>query len=285
MEIIRNIGEMKRTRAVFGDKGLTVGLVPTMGALHDGHLSLIKRIGSCCDVRIVSIFVNPIQFGRNEDLDKYPKPFEADCEKAKSAGCDVVFAPLRQDMYPEGYSTFVDVENITNGLCGALRPGHFRGVATVVLKFFNIISPGCAIFGQKDAQQVVVLKRMAADLNCNVRIMVAPIVREPDGLAMSSRNAYLTPGERAEAAMIYGGLTAAASAYDKGRRSAAHIKDAINEFYNKASRFTVEYVEVVHAQTLEPLNELYCAALVAVAVRTKESKTRLIDNIVLGGEL
>jgi pantoate--beta-alanine ligase len=285
MKIVRRPDEMKNLCLTYNKTGATIGLVPTMGALHDGHLSLIRLARRSCDACVVSIFVNPIQFGPAEDFQKYPRPFDSDCQKAEAAGCDVVFAPSQTDMYPAGYATYVDVRRITDTLCGAGRPGHFQGVATIVLKFFNIVSPQIAVFGRKDAQQVAVIKRMATDLHLSTKIVCAPIVREPDGLAMSSRNMYLTAGERSQAALIYKGLSAASESFDAGERSAGTLKKTILSVFKDAALFSPEYIEIVDTATLLPLETVDGPALMAVALRTKESGTRLIDNIVLGGEL
>jgi pantoate--beta-alanine ligase len=287
MKIIRRPDEMRALCRDFRKAGRTVGLVPTMGALHEGHLSLMQMSRKLCGATVMSIFVNPIQFGPAEDYQKYPRPFESDCEKAEAAGCDAVFAPEQAAMYPPDYSSYVEVERITGALCGASRPGHFRGVATVVLKFFNIVRPQVAIFGQKDAQQVVVIKRMVADLNVPVKIAVAPIVREKSGLAMSSRNVYLTTEERLQSSLIYKGLLAASKLFDKGERMTQNLKAAIGEVLGAATLMSPEYIEIVNTLTLGPLEALpgQGQALIAIAVRMKTSKTRLIDNIVLGGEL
>jgi len=285
MKIIRRPDEMSALCREFRKAGRTVGLVPTMGALHEGHLSLVQMSRKLCDATVMSIFVNPIQFGPAEDYQKYPRPFDSDCEKAEAAGCDAVFAPEQGDIYPPDYASYVEVERITGTLCGASRPGHFRGVATVVLKFFNIVIPQVAIFGQKDAQQVVVIKRMAADLNVPVKIAVAPIVREKSGLAMSSRNIYLTSEERLQSSLIYKGLLAASKLFDKGERVAENLKAVIGEVLAGAPLVSPEYIEIVNTLTLQPLDTIHSAALIAIAVRMKTSKTRLIDNIVLGGDL
>ncbi|MGB7568420.1 MAG: pantoate--beta-alanine ligase [Chitinivibrionales bacterium] len=285
MKIVRRPDAMKNLCATYGKNGATIGFVPTMGALHDGHLSLIRMARQSCDMCVVSIFVNPIQFGPAEDFQKYPRPFGADCEKAKAAGCDAVFAPSQTDMYPADYATYVDVRRVTDTLCGAARPGHFQGVATIVLKLLNIVSPHVAVFGQKDAQQVVVIKRMATDLNLSTKIVCAPVVREPDGLAMSSRNVYLTAGERSQAPLIYKGLSAASEGFGAGERSARRLTETIESVFRHATLFSPEYIEIVDTTTLKPLETLTGPALMAIAVRSKESGTRLIDNIVLGGEL
>jgi pantoate--beta-alanine ligase len=269
------------------EKGLTIGFVPTMGALHEGHLSLVKRSKDRADATVMSIFVNPAQFGPGpgEDFRRYPRPFEADCEKTRAAGCDAVFVPEAADIYPNGYCTHVTVEGLDKKLCGAVRPGHFRGVATVVLKLFNIVAPDIAFFGHKDAQQVVVLRRMAADLNLPISIEVGPTVREADGLAMSSRNAYLTPAERAAAPVIYKGLREALALYEAGERDAARLILAAETSLRGTPIIVKEYIEIVDLGTLDTLTTVSAAALIAVACRTKESGTRLIDNLTVGGTL
>ncbi len=285
MKIVGSPIEMKNLSLTLQRGGSTVGFVPTMGALHQGHLSLLEKAALQCDYTIMSIFVNPTQFGPSEDFQKYPRPFDADCKLAEKAGCDFLFAPSQQDMYPAHYNTYVSVENITDRLCGATRPGHFRGVATIVLKFFNIINPQIAIFGQKDAQQVLILKRMVQDLNLSVHIDMAPIIRESDGLAMSSRNNYLRTDEREEAPGIYEGLLAAEEKYSAGERKSEVLINSIKEVYKKFSIIDIEYIEIVDLIRLEPLETISSKALIAVACRTKQSKTRLIDNLFVGGAL
>jgi pantoate--beta-alanine ligase len=285
MKIVTTIRKMTLLSAKLRAEGARLGLVPTMGALHDGHISLLKKARRISDVSVMSIFVNPAQFGPAEDLHQYPRPFEADCALAEKNGCQILFAPGAEAMYPKPYMTYVTVEGVTERLCGASRPGHFRGVATVVLKFFNIVSPHTAVFGQKDAQQVIVLRRMAEDLNCPVRLVVAPTVRERDGLAMSSRNRYLTGRERSQAAVLYQGLSEASRQFDAGERSASRLRKAVESVYRPATLLTVEYIEIADVETLGPLAEIGGRALVAVAARTGETGTRLIDNVVLGGNL
>jgi pantoate--beta-alanine ligase len=285
VNVVRTISEFAALRAAFRAQGRTVGLVPTMGALHQGHMALLKRSRERNDVSVMSIFVNPTQFGPGEDFEKYPRPFEADCDMAEKNGCDAVFAPLPQDMYPRHFATHISVEGITGRLCGAARPGHFRGVTTVVMKLFNIVAPDVAVFGQKDAQQVVVLRRMVEDLNCPVKIIVEPTVREESGLALSSRNRYLTESERTQAAVLFKGLSAALDLFGKGERDASRLREAIAATYRTAPLIVPEYVEIADPVTLEPLVTVGAAALIAVAARTKETGTRLIDNIVLGGSL
>jgi pantoate--beta-alanine ligase len=254
-----------------------------MGALHTGHIALLSAIQQQCDISVISIFVNPTQFGPNEDFAKYPRPFEADCALAQENYCDIVFAPEPEAMYPAHYATYINVEAITGKLCGMSRPGHFRGVTTVVLKLFNIIMPHKAIFGQKDAQQVIVLKRMAADLNCSVQMLVAPIVREADGLAMSSRNRYLTPEERAAAVALHRGLSAAEKLYASGEREAKPLLATVSTCLLESDLLVPEYCELADSVSLESQTTLVGTALLAVAVRTRETDTRLIDNTVLGG--
>jgi pantoate--beta-alanine ligase len=283
MIVITTSDEMKSKAHSLRKQGKVIGLVPTMGALHKGHASLIATARERCDFLVTSIFVNPIQFGPSEDFLKYPRPFDKDCLAAQSAGSDVVFAPTNADMYAKSHSTFVNVQDITTMLCGANRPGHFTGVATVVLKLFNIVTPNIAVFGQKDAQQCLVLRRMVRDLNCSVELIIAPTVREIDGLALSSRNIYLSAEERAQAPIIYAGLRNAVSLYEKGERSSDTIRNAINKSIEKASLLAKEYIEVVEMESVHPVSMIAAPALAAVAVRTFESKTRLIDNIVLGG--
>jgi pantoate--beta-alanine ligase len=256
-----------------------------MGALHAGHLSLLDIARGRADVCVMSIFVNPSQFGPKEDFGRYPRPFEKDCDLAQKAGCDILFAPQAGDMYPDCYRTYVSVTQIEDTLCGAARPGHFKGVATVVLKFLNIVQPHCAVFGQKDAQQFIILRRMVRDLNMGVEMVAGPIVREADGLAMSSRNAYLTSEERREAVFIYQGLCAARKLYDGGERKSETLRSAVHPAYGQAKLLRPEYVEIVDTVLLAPLTTITAKALVVTACRTATSNTRLIDNVVLGGDL
>jgi pantoate--beta-alanine ligase len=280
MRLIESITAMREYASALKRDGKSVALVPTMGALHAGHLSLLACARECCGVSVMSVFVNPAQFGPAEDFAKYPRDLAKDCALAESAGCSCVFAPSAAEMYPGGYGTYVDVGPVGEILCGASRPGHFRGVATVVLKLFNIVSPDAAVFGAKDAQQVAVIKRATADLNLPVRIITAPIVREDDGLAMSSRNAYLTPNERKQAVSISKALIDAKSLFDGGERLSERIKGRILSVINGAGGLIqIEYIEIVDPISLHPLVNIEDAALIAVACRTTESKTRLIDNI------
>jgi len=285
MKIVSSVSEMKNLSLTFQRAGRRIALVPTMGALHEGHLSLLKTAKRRCDTAVMSIFVNPTQFGPREDFANYPRPFEEDCARAEKAGCDVVFAPVKEEMYPEGSATVVTVEQLSDQLCGASRPGHFKGVATVVLKFFNIVSPHTAVFGLKDALQCILLKRMALDLNLSVELVFAATVRETDGLAMSSRNTYLTSAERRDAPLLFEGLQNARALYDAGERNASRLRSSVMGVYGRSIAFTVEYVEIVDLVHVQPLAVLDKAGLVAVAVRTRETDTRLIDNTILGGTL
>jgi pantoate--beta-alanine ligase len=268
--------------------GKSVALVPTMGALHAGHLSLLGVARRHCDVSVMSVFVNPAQFGPAEDFDKYPRDLDGDRALAESAGCDCLFAPSAGEMYPAGYGAYVDAGPMGGALCGAARPGHFNGVATVVLKLFNIAAPDAAVFGAKDAQQVAIIKRVVEDLNLPVRVITAPTLREPDGLAMSSRNAYLTPPERKQAANISKALFEAKALFDGGERSARRIKERVASAINGGGLIRIEYVEIVDPSSLRPHRPHNDAvdnpAMIAVACRTAESKTRLIDNVVVGVE-
>jgi pantoate--beta-alanine ligase len=261
--------------------GRRLGLVPTMGALHDGHLSLIRGARAQSDVVAVSLFVNPLQFGPNEDLAKYPRSFERDCQLLEAEKVDLLFAPSDEDMYPAGAITFVTVEGLSEKLCGRSRPGHFRGVTTVVAKLFHIIEPDLAFFGQKDAAQVAILRRMVRDLNFPVRIVVCPIVREKDGLAMSSRNAYLDPQQRRQALVLYRALMRVQTMADTGERSAATLAEAGKQVMAEEPGARMDYFEVVNPETLDAVADISHGALVAVAAFV--GKTRLIDNVVLHG--
>lgn len=259
-----------------------VGFVPTMGALHAGHVSLVKKAKQQCEFVVVSIFVNPTQFGPNEDLNKYPKPFDADIAMCKKNGVDAVFAPAPSEMYQEQNITWVSVDKLSELLCGKSRPTHFRGVATVCTKLFNIIQPDVAYFGQKDAQQVIIIQRMIADLNMPMRIVVCPIVREEDGLAMSSRNKYLDAKQRKEALLLYASLQEAQLLIDGGRRESAFIKEQMQKILNIGKQIEIDYISIVNADTLEEIEEIKGKVLIALAV--KMPSARLIDNILLDVE-
>jgi pantoate--beta-alanine ligase len=262
--------------------GKTLGLVPTMGALHRGHLSLIEAARRENDLVVVSIFVNPTQFGPNEDFSRYPRPRETDLALCQKAGVDVVFAPEPSVLYPAGYRTFVEVIGLQDLLCGASRPGHFRGVATVVLKLFHIVRPDRAYFGQKDAQQVRVLQQMVSDLNVPVEIRVGPTVREPDGLALSSRNQYLDADQRRHATVLYRALCDVRARIEAGERDAALLRQILVDHVEATPGAVLDYAAVVHHDTLEPATRLQGLTLVALAV--KFGATRLIDNVLLHAE-
>lgn len=257
----------------------TIALVPTMGALHEGHLSLIDKAAQFADIVVVSVYVNPAQFAPTEDFEQYPRDLDADVEKMKARGAHVVFAPDDSLMYPAGYATYVSVEGLTDGLCGRSRPAHFRGVTTIVSKLFNIVTPDVAVFGQKDAQQVAVIRRMAADLNFNVSIISAPIIRESDGLAMSSRNAYLSKEQREQAPVLYQSLKDAECQISDGVTDAGILRRNIIDRIGSAPLAEIEYVEIVDLSTLKPVQTVMDGALIALAVRFGE--TRLIDNTII----
>jgi len=280
MKVARTVFALRRQVARARAGGARIGLVPTMGAIHEGHVSLIRGARRETDYVVVSIFVNPTQFGPNEDLDRYPRTFERDRTLAREAGADLIFAPSASEMYPEGFSTYVEVTgDLTAGLCGKSRSGFFRGVATVVAKLLNQVQPDVAYFGQKDPQQAAVVKRMVRDLDLPVRIVVCPIVREPDGLARSSRNQYLSPEEREQATVLYKALCRAEERFASGVVETRKLKRAMRAIIRKAPAARVDYVEVVDAETLEPLKSIDRPALVALAVFI--GKTRLIDSTVL----
>jgi pantoate--beta-alanine ligase len=279
MEIVSVAAEMSaRSRALRGE-GQVVALVPTMGALHDGHLSLVRIASELADFTVASVFVNPTQFGPAEDFERYPRDLVKDAALAESAGCDLLFAPDASDVYPPHYATIVHVQRMSQKMCGALRPGHFDGVATVVAKLFNIVRPSIAVFGQKDGQQLAIIERMTADLNLGVEIVRAPTMREPDGLAMSSRNAYLTKEERTQAPALFRALEHARSAYEAGERDALEVVEAVRARIERESSAKVQYVAAVDAATLEDVATLRPGTMVALAAVL--GATRLIDNIVL----
>jgi pantoate--beta-alanine ligase len=278
-KVLRTIAEVRAWRSAL-PAGETLGFVPTMGALHQGHISLMELARSRATVTIASIFVNPLQFGPQEDLAKYPRPFEKDLALLESAGVDAVFAPEVAELYPEGASTFVVEEAVSGPLCGAVRPGHFRGVTTVVLKLFNIVQPHLAVFGQKDAQQCAVIERMVRDLAVPVEIVRGPIIRETDGLALSSRNIYLSAEDRAVAPLIHRSLQAAKTAFEAGERDASTLAAIGRQVLEQEKRYQVQYWEVRGAEGLEAIDTVPAAgALLAVAAYL--GSTRLIDNMVL----
>lgn len=279
MKICNEIEQVRRTSRTARRKGKRIGLVPTMGALHEGHLSLVRAAKNRGDVVVVSIFVNPTQFGPNEDFSKYPRTFERDCELLEKEGVDLLFAPSVKEMYPDGAVTYVTVEGMSDRLCGKSRPGHFRGVTTVVAKLFNIVEPDLAFFGQKDAAQAAIIKRMVRDLNLPVEIVVCPIVREPGGLAMSSRNAYLDAQQRKSALVLSRSLEAVKQAFDQGEWNPDRLAAAGKAVFSEEPSVRLDYFEMVNPETLELVTKMDGAILVAIAAYV--GTTRLIDNLIL----
>ena len=276
MRTVFTLPDLRSARLPFSGM---VGLVPTMGYLHDGHLSLIRRAREECEHVVVSIFVNPTQFGPSEDLSKYPRDLDRDLKLMEPLGTDLVWIPTAESMYPQEYQTWVEVEAVTDPLEGAMRPGHFKGVTTVVAKLFNAVQPHKAYFGQKDAQQVAVIRQMTRDLNFPIEIVVCPIVREPDGLAMSSRNVYLNPEQRKAATVLFRALSTAKDVYDKGERDAGMLRQIMTEVLASEALVQVQYVSCADYDTLEELDTIKEKALLSMAVFL--GKTRLIDNFVL----
>jgi pantoate--beta-alanine ligase len=281
MQIFTNIDAMRGSSRALRRNGRRLGFVPTMGALHEGHLSLVRMAKAQSDVVAASIFVNPTQFAPNEDFAKYPRSFEGDCEMLERENVEVLFAPSVEEMYPRGAVTFVAVEELSAKLCGSSRPGHFRGVTTVVAKLFNIVEPNAAFFGQKDAAQVTIIRRMVQDLNFGLEIVACPIVREPDGLAMSSRNAYLDAGQRKSATVLHRSLLHVKQMFERGERDAAKLVAAGKEMLQAEPQVRLDYFQIVDPEILEPLTQIEKPALVAVAAFL--GTTRLIDNVILAG--
>lgn len=278
MKIIRTVSEMQRTADELR-KSKTISFVPTMGYLHEGHLVLVRAAKKLADVVVVSIFVNPIQFGPSEDLSRYPRDFERDSKLLEQEKTDIIFYPNDGEMYESHFSTYVEVKKLEDHLCGKTRVGHFTGVATVVTKLFNIVKPHYAIFGQKDYQQLTVIERMVTDLNQDVKIIAHPTIRESDGLAMSSRNTYLSHEERRKALSISASLRQAEEMFRSGIRDAGAIKRAVNDILIKEDGINVEYIDICDAMTLEDIASLEKKAVLAIACRI--GKTRLIDNTIL----
>jgi pantoate--beta-alanine ligase len=276
MDVVDTIAEMKVLRRRLAEP---VGFVPTMGFLHEGHLSLVRQARAENTSVIVSIFVNPTQFGPGEDFEQYPRDTERDLALLDSAGTDLVFMPLAAEMYPEWFDSWVEVGALTRRLEGAVRPGHFRGVTTVVAKLFNIVQPTRAYFGQKDAQQAAVIRKMVADLDMNLAVITLPTVREPDGLAMSSRNTYLNPEQRRAATVLYRALSLARELWAKGETSAGEVRRQMAELIQQEPLVTIDYISIADDGTLEELDRIKPLALISLAVRI--GRTRLIDNIVL----
>lgn len=279
MEVISKPEKMQRLSLKLRSEGKTIGFVPTMGYFHEGHLSLMRKARQECDVVVVSIYVNPLQFGPREDFNRYPRDIERDLKMAESVGVDIVFAPTDEEMYPEGYQTFVEVTELTRGLEGIHRPGHFRGVTTVVAKLFNIVLPHKAYFGEKDFQQLRVVQKMVRDLNFPVEIVPCPTVREEDGLAMSSRNTYLSPDERKAATILYRSLKAADELFKSGERNATRLKAKVWEVLATEPLVRPQYVEIVDAETLEPVYTVDRPSVILLAAFVGQA--RLIDEWVL----
>lgn len=275
MRYVETVADVRALRSQYG----ALGFVPTMGFLHEGHLGLIRRAKTACGAAAVSIFVNPIQFAPTEDLDRYPRDLPRDLERAQAAGADFVFAPSVAELYPTGFSTSVDV-GLIHGAENAARPGHFAGVATVVAKLFNIVQPTVAVFGQKDAEQCAVIRKLVRDLDLPIEIDIAPTARDSDGLAMSSRNAYLSAEERLVAPTLWRALTAARDAFDLGTRDPAGLRAAVLAVLTAQPQFKLDYVNAADPDTLEPLTDAADRVLLSLAARL--GSTRLIDNVVLG---
>lgn len=279
MDVIQSIGKMQAWAEATRKEGRSIAFVPTMGFLHEGHLVLMREGKKRCDRLVVSIFVNPTQFGVEEDLDKYPRDMEGDQAKCIQEGVDLIFAPSAPEMYPPLYQTFVNVEKVTQHLCGLSRPTHFRGVTTVVAKLFNLVKPHVAVFGEKDYQQLVTIRRMVKDLNFDLEIIGIPTVREPDGLAMSSRNKYLSPDERTQAVCLQSALRKAQTLCQEGIRDTRTLIREAETIIGAQPSATIDYIKICHPETLEDLDSIPAEALMALAVRI--GTTRLIDNRIL----
>lgn len=276
MKVIKSVEEMQSLSRALFLQGKKIVFVPTMGYFHEGHLELMRRGKTLGDVLIVSIYVNPLQFGPKEDFKNYPRDLERDLKLIEGIGVDVVFAPEDKDMYPEGFQTFVEVTELTKNLCGASRPGHFKGVTTVVTKLFNIVKPHIAVFGEKDYQQLLVIKRMVKDLNMDVEIVSVPTVREKDGLAMSSRNVYLNEEERKSAICLYKSITLARELIEKGEKNPRKIEQKVKRFIKSHPHTRIDYVKLVDGDTLQDIDELKGKVMLALAVWV--GKARLIEH-------
>ena len=279
LQVITSIEDIKQRIKTFKENQFSIGFIPTMGALHEGHLSLVRQAKEENDKVIVSIFVNPLQFGKNEDFKQYPRTFDNDCELLSKEDVDIVFNPKAPEMYPDGFCTSVVLEHLEDKLCGKSRPGHFRGVATIVLKLFNLINPDIAYFGQKDFQQTVVIKRVVADLNLDVNIKVLPTIRDKEGLALSSRNAYLNGTEKKDALCLYKSLIKAQTMVNADTKNAKEITAEMEKIINNCKSAKIDYISIVNPETLEAVSEVQHGDVAALAVRI--GKTRLIDNIIL----
>ncbi len=279
MKIIRTVREMQQEAESIRNSGKTIGFVPTMGYLHEGHLSLLRIAKQQSDILVLSIYVNPTQFAPNEDLDKYPRNFERDEQLAQSEGVDIIFYPDNTEIYPEGFQTWVEVENLPIALCGQSRPHHFRGVTTICAKLFLAVKPHIAVFGQKDFQQARIIQQMVKDLNMDLKIIVGPIVRESDGLAMSSRNKYLSKKEREDALSLSEALEMGRNLILQGEKATTKIKQTMADHMNQKANIKIDYIEIVDTKTLRTVERIETKTLIALAVFA--GKTRLIDNIVM----
>jgi len=279
MIIFRNPKQIQQALKRSKLKGKTIGFVPTMGALHSGHLSLIRKARKENDITVVSIFVNPAQFGPREDFKRYPRPIKSDVSLCRQAGVDFIFYPKAGLMYPDNFKTYVSVEKLSDVLCGKSRPGHFKGVATIVTKLFNLVSPDVAYFGSKDAQQAVIIKKLVDDLNFPVKIEIMPTVREKDGLALSSRNFYLSDEERAAAPVLFRALNFAKDLIKNGQSQSAGVINSMKRIILKEGKIKIDYLSIVNAETLEPMKNITGVCFIVLAV--KLGKTRLIDNIAI----
>ena len=279
MEVISSPEKMQQKSLALKKAGKTISCVPTMGFLHEGHLSLIRAARAAADLLVVTIFVNPAQFGPSEDFGSYPRDMARDLRLCEKEGVDIVFAPGTSDIYPDGYSTYIEETDLSKGLCGATRPGHFRGVATVVAKLFNIVQPDIAFFGQKDYQQARVIMKMVKDLNLPIRIAVGPIIREEDGLAMSSRNKNLNPDQRREALCLHRALLRVEELVGGGEKDAAVIRESMVEIIEKEPSARIDYIEIRDGETLELIDQVGKGTLIALAVFI--GQIRLIDNLVI----
>jgi pantoate--beta-alanine ligase len=280
MQVVFDIEEMQNLSDHLRKEGKRIGFVPTMGYLHEAHLSLVRKVKTICDKVVVSIFVNPTQFGLGEDFERYPRDEEGDKAKLDRENVDFLFMPGNTEMYPSGYQTYIDVTEISRGLCGDFRPGHFRGVATIVLKLFNIVKPHFAVFGEKDYQQLLVIKRMVKDLNLNIKIIPGTLMREEDGIAMSSRNTYLSPMDRGKACRIYRSLKKGKDLFDSGERRVSAIIKVVEETICSKDGIAIQYIEIRDAETLEKIDRVTRPAVIAIAVMV--GSVRLIDNIMIG---
>jgi pantoate--beta-alanine ligase len=279
MEVIATVKEMQQRSEQLRQEAKTIAFVPTMGYLHEGHLILMREGRQRGGALVISIFVNPAQFGPGEDYERYPRDMKRDLKLAQKVGADIVFTPSAHEMYPNGFQTAVEVGKVTKNLCGLSRPGHFHGVTTVVTKLFNIVRPHVTLFGQKDYQQLVTIKRMVEDLNMDIKVIGIPIVREHDGLAMSSRNTYLNPKQRKEAASLYRALLKGEELFRRGEKNTAVILTKIRGVIEEGNATTIDYAKICDAHTLEDIEEIKGAAIIALAVQI--GKTRLIDNLIL----